>query len=72
EIRALMPIRVNALGKVKTAFQMLSLFLLLHPNIFIGFTNLHTIGLLLLFVAAILTVISFIYYVRNSWDDILR
>ena len=72
EIRALMPMRVNALGKVKTAFQMVSLFLLLHPNIFIGFINLHTIGLLLLSIAAVLTVISFIYYVRNSWDDILR
>ena len=72
EIRALMPMRVNALGKVKTAFQMTSLFLLLHPNIFIDYINLHTIGLLLLFIAAVLTVISFIYYVRNSWDDILR
>ena len=72
EIRSLVPMRVNTLGKVKTAFQMLSLFILLHPNIFIGSINLHTIGLLLLFIAAILTVISFIYYVRNSWDDILR
>ena len=72
EIRVLVPMRVNNLGKVKTAFQMTSLFLLLHPNIFISFINLHTIGLLLLFIAAVLTVISFIYYVRNSWDDILR
>tara|TARA_A100000164_G_scaffold72769_1_gene61096 strand:+ start:494 stop:1051 length:558 start_codon:yes stop_codon:yes gene_type:complete len=72
EIRVLVPMRVNNLGKVKTAFQMTSLFLLLHPNTFIDIINLHTIGLLLLFIAAILTVISFIYYVRNSWDDILR
>ncbi len=72
EIKVTIPMRVNALGKLKTAFQMLSLFILLHPNIIIGFINLHTIGLLLLFLAAILTVISFIYYVRNSWDDILR
>ncbi|MFL2552061.1 MAG: CDP-diacylglycerol--glycerol-3-phosphate 3-phosphatidyltransferase [Gammaproteobacteria bacterium] len=72
EIRVLIPMKVNALGKVKTTFQMISLFLLLHPNISIGFMNLHAIGLLLLSVAAVLTVISFIYYVRNSWDDILR
>ena len=72
EIKALAPLRVNNLGKVKTAFQMTSLFLLLHPNIIFGFINLHILGLLLLFVAAVLTVISFIYYVRNSWDDILR
>ena len=72
EIKASVPMKVNTLGKVKTAFQMTSLFLLLHQNILIGFMNLHAIGLLLLFVAAVLTVISFIYYVRNSWDDILR
>lgn len=72
EIKALVPMRVNALGKIKTAFQMISLFMLLHPDISFSFINLHAIGLLLLFVAAVLTVISFIYYVRNSWDDILR
>ena len=72
EIKASVPMKVNTLGKVKTAFQMTSLFLLLHQNILICFINLHAIGLLLLFVAAVLTVISFIYYVRNSWDDILR
>ncbi len=72
EIKASVPMRVNTLGKVKTSFQMISLFLLLHPNTLFGFINLHTIGLLLLFIAAVLTVISFIYYVRNSWDDILR
>jgi CDP-diacylglycerol--glycerol-3-phosphate 3-phosphatidyltransferase len=72
EIKVTIPMRVNTLGKIKTAFQMLSLFILLHPNILFGFINLHIIGLLLLFIAAVLTVISFIYYVRNSWDDILR
>ena len=72
EIKATVPMRVNNLGKVKTGFQMTSLFLLLYPNMLIGFINLHTIGLLLLFIAAALTVISFIYYVRNSWNDIIR
>ncbi|MDC0985486.1 CDP-diacylglycerol--glycerol-3-phosphate 3-phosphatidyltransferase [Gammaproteobacteria bacterium] len=72
EIKVTMPMRVNTLGKIKTTFQMLSLFILIHPNILFSFINLHIIGLLLLFIAAVLTVISFIYYVRNSWDDILR
>ena len=72
EIKVTIPLRVNALGKVKTAFQMVSIFILLHPNILFSFINLHMMGLLLLSVAAVLTVISFIYYVRNSWDDILR
>jgi CDP-diacylglycerol--glycerol-3-phosphate 3-phosphatidyltransferase len=72
EIKSSVPMRVNTLGKVKTASQMIALFFLLHPDMLISFINLHTIGLLLLFVASVLTVISFIYYVRNSWDDILR
>ena len=72
EIKVTIPLRVNTLGKIKTAFQMISLFLLLHPNILFSFINLHIIGLLLLFIAAVLTVISFMYYVRNSWDDIIK
>ena len=72
EIKSSIPMKVNALGKVKTGFQMVSLFFLLHTNIFFDVLNLHTLGLLLLFIAAVLTVISFIYYVRNSWSDIIR
>jgi len=72
ELKATIPLRVNTLGKIKTTFQMLSIFLLLHSNVLFGFINLHITGLLLLFIAAVLTVISFIYYVKNSWDDILR
>ncbi len=72
ELKSTISIKVNNLGKVKTGFQMISLFFLLHTNIGIGLTNLHMIGLILLLISSILTVISFIYYVRNSWDDILR
>ena len=61
----------NNLGKIKTAFLMISLFFLLHSDLLFYDINLHVVGLLLLFIAAVLTVISFIYYVRNAWDDIL-
>ncbi len=72
ELKSTFSIKVNSLGKVKTGFQMMSLFFLLHTDITLGIANLHLIGLFLLMIAAILTLISFIYYVRNSWDDILR
>ena len=72
EIKSSISMKVNSLAKVKTGFQMVSLFFLLHTNIFFDVLNLHTLGLLLLFIAAVLTVISFIYYVRNSWSDIIR
>ena len=72
ECKSNISIKVNALGKIKTGFQMISLFLLLHSNIVNSYINLHIIGLLLLFIAAILTVVSFIYYVRNAWSDIIE
>ena len=72
ELKGNLPLRVSTLGKIKTGFQMFSIFLLLHSNVLFGFINLHITGLLLLFIAAVLTVISFIYYVKNSWNDILK
>ena len=71
EVKTSMPLRVNNLGKMKTGFQMSSLFFLLHSDTELIYINLHILGLLLLFIAAVLTVISFIYYVRNAWSDIL-
>lgn len=71
ELKTSIPLRVNNLGKIKTGFQMSALFFLLHSNITFIHINLHILGLLLLFIAAILTVISFIYYVRSAWSDIL-
>ena len=71
ELKSNVPLKVNNLGKIKTGFQMLALFSLLHSNAALCAIDLHIIGILLLFIAAVLTVISFIYYVRNAWDDIL-
>ena len=71
ELKNNVSLNVNNLGKIKTGFQMSALFALLHTNIEFTYINLHTLGLLLLFIAAVLTVISFFYYVRNTWDDIL-
>ena len=71
ELKTNMPLKVNNLGKIKTGFQMSALVFLLHSNIEFAYINLHIFGTLLLLIAAILTVLSFIYYVRNAWDDIL-
>ncbi len=71
ELKANVSLKVNNLGKIKTGFQMSALVFLLHSNIDFAYMNLHIFGILLLLIAAILTVLSFIYYVRNAWDDIL-
>ena len=71
ELKTNISLKVNNLGKIKTGFQMSALVFLLHTNLIFCDINLHTIGLLLLFISAVLTVISFIYYVRSAWNDIL-
>ena len=60
ELKSNVPLKVNNLGKIKTGFQMFALFCLLHSNTAFGAINLHIIGILLLFIAAVLTVISFL------------
>ena len=71
ELKTNASLKVNNLGRIKTGFQMSALVFLLHSNIEFAYINLHIIGIILLLIAAILTVLSFIYYVRNAWDDIL-
>ena len=71
ELKTNASLKVNNLGRIKTGFQMSALVFLLHSNIEFAYINLHIIGIILPLIAAILTVLSFIYYVRNAWDDIL-
>ena len=64
-------VAVSFLGKVKTTVQMLALILLLAykpgANIWIGIA-----GYVLLYVAAVLTLISMIIYLKAAWMDLTR
>ena len=66
ELGARATIAVSMLGKVKTTFQMLAIFLMLYKYPLLGF-NIYTLGLILLQVAAILTLVSMIIYIRAAW-----
>jgi CDP-diacylglycerol--glycerol-3-phosphate 3-phosphatidyltransferase len=62
-------VHVSILGKMKTAAQMISIIaLLLHMEL--GGIDMHSVGLFLLWVAAILTLWSGYEYIRDAWPEL--
>ena len=66
EIGARAQIAVSAIGKIKTAFQMMAIFLMIYRDDFYGLP-LYTIGFVLLYVAVVLTLWSMVMYLRAAW-----
>ena len=58
---------VSSLGKVKTIAQMIAIPMLLFYNKLFYFIDTAFIGTYLLVIAAILTVVSMLYYLRKAW-----
>jgi CDP-diacylglycerol--glycerol-3-phosphate 3-phosphatidyltransferase/cardiolipin synthase len=59
-------VAVNHIGKIKTTAQMLALFFLLYKSP-IGGVPIYETGLVLLYIAATLTLWSMIIYLRAAW-----
>ena len=59
-------VAVSIIGKVKTVIQMISIVLLLY-KVPLGPLPTHDVGVVLLYVAAILTLWSMIVYLRAAW-----
>lgn len=70
EIGARAQIAVSMLGKVKTAFQMIAILLLIYRDDLIGLP-IYTIGYVLLYVAAILTLWSMWLYLQGAWPSLM-
>ncbi len=64
-------IAVSMIGKVKTVFQMISIFLLLYHEPVMGLP-IHTIGTGLIYIAALLTLWSMVYYLRLAMPQISK
>jgi len=62
---------VSMLGKVKTVFQMSAILLLLCHESLVGLPA-HTLGTLLIYLAAILTLWSMVYYLKLALPQIAR
>ena len=69
QIGASASVAVHRLGKFKTAAQMIAIPCLLYDRSLYG-VNLRILGLLLIVIAAILTVWSMCYYLQRAWPAI--
>ncbi|MCW8908491.1 MAG: CDP-diacylglycerol--glycerol-3-phosphate 3-phosphatidyltransferase [Sedimenticola sp.] len=69
EIGARAQIAVSAIGKIKTAFQMTAIFLMIYRNELFGMP-VYTIGFVLLYVAVVLTLWSMFMYLRAAWPSL--
>lgn len=69
ELGARTQVAVSEIGKVKTAAQMLSITLLIYRHDIAGIP-VYTIGLVLLFIAVVLTLWSMLIYLRAAWPQL--
>jgi cardiolipin synthase (CMP-forming) len=60
-------VAVNALGKIKTIAQMVAIPMLLFHDDFLGLFNAQQLGTLFVWVAAVLTLLSMIVYIKAAW-----
>jgi cardiolipin synthase (CMP-forming) len=67
EMGAARSVAVNWLGKLKTIAQMVSIPMLLFHDRLFGLIDMQWFGTLLIYVAAVLTVYSMLYYLKLAW-----
>ncbi len=70
EVGSRASITVNNIGKIKTAIQMLALFLLLAFSPVTSWWG--VIGFILLYLAAILTIWSMVIYIMIAWPQLMK
>lgn len=63
-------VAVHMLGKLKTTAQMVAIPFLLYEGMLFGVINTHQWGTVLIWVAAVLTVWSMVYYLRKAIPEI--
>jgi cardiolipin synthase len=67
QIGASKSVAVSSLGKVKTIAQMIAIPMLLYKAPLFGVIDTLYFGTLLLYIAAVLTLWSMVYYLRRAW-----
>jgi CDP-diacylglycerol--glycerol-3-phosphate 3-phosphatidyltransferase/cardiolipin synthase len=63
-------VAVSVIGKIKTAVQMIAILLLIYTDPVVGIP-VFTVGFVLLYVAAVLTLWSMVLYLRAAWPSLL-
>ena len=62
-------VAVSMIGKVKTTSQLFAIGFLLHRDDWLGIPT-HTVGVILLGIAAALTIISMFIYLKAAWQEV--
>jgi len=70
QIGASKSVAVHMIGKVKTVVQMVAIPFLLFDGLLVGLVNTHVWGVGLIWVAAVLTVWSMVYYLQKALPEI--
>lgn len=70
QIGASRSVAVHMLGKVKTVVQMVAIPFLLFDGRLFGLIDTHAWGTVLIFIAAVLTIWSMVYYLRKALPEI--
>jgi CDP-diacylglycerol--glycerol-3-phosphate 3-phosphatidyltransferase len=70
KIGASRSVAVHRLGKLKTAVQMIAIPFLLYDRKLFGFIDTHLWGVILIWIAALLTVWSMLHYLRTALPEI--
>ena len=68
ELGARSQVAVSEIGKIKTVAQMAAITLLIYTQDFMGLPT-YTIGLVLLYIAVLLTLWSMMIYLRDAWPS---
>ncbi len=71
ELGARVKVAVSVIGKIKTAFQMVAILLMIYRDDAFGLP-VYTIGYVLLYVAVILTLWSMVIYLRGAWPSLVE
>lgn len=70
QIGAAKSVAVHMIGKLKTVVQMVAIPFLLYDGVLLGLIDTHVWGTLLIWIAAILTVWSMVYYLQKALPEI--
>ncbi len=70
QIGASRSVAVHMLGKLKTVVQMVAIPFLLYHDTFLGVIDTHFWGTLLIYISAVLTIWSMVYYLQKALPEI--
>jgi CDP-diacylglycerol--glycerol-3-phosphate 3-phosphatidyltransferase len=70
QIGASKSVAVHMIGKLKTTAQMVAIAFLLFDGVLLGLINTHVWGVWLIWISAVMTIWSMVYYLQKALPEI--